>query len=159
MSSPLLGPSSPSLSASGHSYYVQDNAQKIMTLAGESVDMLRSVSNIFSDTIERAEGWLERLRFVGVLGVPTRSDDVLETTLPPLRQSSRTSRKLPSLNSIANGSSYNRYMATTVSSDEDLDIEDRDSDDESLQGPDQDQRMEFSTPSRRTRGDEAMELE
>ncbi|RUS14872.1 transcription factor Opi1-domain-containing protein [Endogone sp. FLAS-F59071] len=160
MSSPLLGPSSPSLSASGHSYHVQDNAQKIMTLAGESVDMLRSVSNIFSDTIERAEGWLERLRFVGVPGVPARSDDVLDTTLPPLRQLSRNSRKLPSLNSIANGNSYHRYMPTAVSSsDEDLEIDDRDSDDESLQGPDQDQRMEFSTPSRRTRGDEAMELE
>ncbi|RUS23244.1 transcription factor Opi1-domain-containing protein [Jimgerdemannia flammicorona] len=152
MSSPSLGPTSPALSATaGHPYHVQDNAQKILTLAGESVDMLRSVGHIFFDTIERAEGWLDRLRYVGVPGVPDRSARNDDTTLPPLRQSGRSSRTLPPLNSLAKGG-VPRFMTTTVSSDEDLEIEDRDSDDEATPS----QRMgEFAVPRRRVRKEEA----
>ncbi|KAI0793831.1 transcription factor Opi1-domain-containing protein [Fomes fomentarius] len=41
-------------------------AQKILTLATESLDMLRSVTGIFKDSLERADIWVERLRVVGL---------------------------------------------------------------------------------------------
>ncbi|KAH9921739.1 Opi1-domain-containing protein [Epithele typhae] len=41
-------------------------AQKIMTLATESLDMLRGVTAVFKDSLERADIWVERLRVVGL---------------------------------------------------------------------------------------------
>ncbi|KAI8891151.1 Opi1-domain-containing protein [Backusella circina FSU 941] len=45
---------------------------KLLTFGSESVEMIRSVSLVFSDTIDRAELWLSRLRVVGVAGAQTR---------------------------------------------------------------------------------------
>ncbi|KAI7905802.1 transcription factor Opi1-domain-containing protein [Cokeromyces recurvatus] len=47
---------------------VQETSIKLLNFGGESIEMIHSVSNVFSDTIERAELWLERLRVVGVAG-------------------------------------------------------------------------------------------
>ncbi|TDL24112.1 Opi1-domain-containing protein [Rickenella mellea] len=41
-------------------------AQKILTLATESLDMMRSVTGVFKESLDRAEGWIERLRIVGI---------------------------------------------------------------------------------------------
>ncbi|KAI0675989.1 transcription factor Opi1-domain-containing protein [Trametes maxima] len=41
-------------------------AQKILTLATESLDMLRGVTGVFKDSLERADIWVERLRVVGL---------------------------------------------------------------------------------------------
>ncbi|KAF8517892.1 transcription factor Opi1-domain-containing protein [Hysterangium stoloniferum] len=41
-------------------------AQRILTLATESLDMMRSVTNVFKESLERAETWVERLRVVGI---------------------------------------------------------------------------------------------
>ncbi|KAI0326995.1 Opi1-domain-containing protein [Cubamyces sp. BRFM 1775] len=41
-------------------------AQKILTLATESLDMLRSVTGVFKESLERADIWVERLRVVGL---------------------------------------------------------------------------------------------
>ncbi|RPD64490.1 Opi1-domain-containing protein [Lentinus tigrinus ALCF2SS1-7] len=41
-------------------------AQKILTLATESLDMLRSVTGVFKDSLDRADIWVERLRVVGL---------------------------------------------------------------------------------------------
>ncbi|BGP28549.1 transcriptional regulator opi1 [Rhodotorula toruloides] len=41
-------------------------ADRILTFAVESLDMLRSVTGIFGESVERAEAWIERLRVVGL---------------------------------------------------------------------------------------------
>ncbi|TFY61075.1 hypothetical protein EVJ58_g4733 [Rhodofomes roseus] len=41
-------------------------AQRIMTLATESLDMLRGVTAVVSESLERADAWVERLRVVGL---------------------------------------------------------------------------------------------
>ncbi|KAI9017873.1 transcription factor Opi1-domain-containing protein [Phycomyces nitens] len=60
---------------------VDETSIRLLNFGGESIEMLQSVSNVFSDTIERAELWLERLRVVGVAGVsrPEKSGDAMET--------------------------------------------------------------------------------
>jgi len=42
----------------------QDTAVRLLQFGGESVEMLNSVSGVFSDTIDRAELWLDRIRAV-----------------------------------------------------------------------------------------------
>ncbi|RUS29915.1 transcription factor Opi1-domain-containing protein [Jimgerdemannia flammicorona] len=149
-SSPLLGPS-----AGSNPYHVQDNARQILTLAGESVDMLRSVSAVFSDTIERAEGWIDRLRYVGVLGTPAgtpsgdnKEDEVEDlVTLPPLRRSSADEehqRKLPSLGSLVDAKDADRYTVTTMAL----------SDGEDEEWEDDAKRTEFNVQRRRSRRSE-----
>ncbi|GAA5846759.1 hypothetical protein JCM9279_004429 [Rhodotorula babjevae] len=44
----------------------EEAADRILTFALESLDMLRSVTGIFSESVERAETWIERLRIVGL---------------------------------------------------------------------------------------------
>ncbi|KAH9893274.1 transcription factor Opi1-domain-containing protein [Cubamyces lactineus] len=78
-------------------------AQKILTLATESLDMLRSVTGVFKESLERADIWVERLRVVGLqrqgqngangaevpMPVDPEHDPMLDfregTHLPPLR--------------------------------------------------------------------------
>ncbi|KAL1922045.1 uncharacterized protein VTP21DRAFT_10687 [Calcarisporiella thermophila] len=66
-SSPVLRPvSSTSPSNASHPIPPTEAAQRVLNLATESADTLRSIAGIFCDTIERADAWLERLRAVGV---------------------------------------------------------------------------------------------
>ncbi|GJN92099.1 hypothetical protein Rhopal_005128-T1 [Rhodotorula paludigena] len=44
----------------------EEAADRILTFAVESLDMLRSVTGIFGESVERAEAWIERLRVIGV---------------------------------------------------------------------------------------------
>jgi len=44
----------------------QAAAERTLTFAVESLDMLRGVLNIFNDSVERADAWVERLRLVGL---------------------------------------------------------------------------------------------
>ncbi|KAI0369775.1 Opi1-domain-containing protein [Pilatotrama ljubarskyi] len=70
-------------------------AQKILTLATESLDMLRGVTGVFKDSLERADIWVERLRVVGLqrqqnpnAEIDPENDPMLnfrDTHLPPLR--------------------------------------------------------------------------
>ncbi|ORZ15278.1 transcription factor Opi1-domain-containing protein [Absidia repens] len=46
--------------------HVKETSVKLLNFGGESVEMLDSVSTVFSDSIDRAEVWLDRLRVVGV---------------------------------------------------------------------------------------------
>ncbi|KAI9493702.1 transcription factor Opi1-domain-containing protein [Zychaea mexicana] len=59
--SPALGPHA----APAH---VHETSIKLLSFGDESIEMLNSVSSVFSDTIDRAELWLQRLRVVGVAG-------------------------------------------------------------------------------------------
>lgn len=46
--------------------HIHDTSMKLLNFGGESIEMIQSVALVFSDTIERAELWLNRLRVVGV---------------------------------------------------------------------------------------------
>lgn len=49
-------------------------AERILTFAVESLDMLRSVTAIFSESVDRADAWVERLRILGVQHRQQRSE-------------------------------------------------------------------------------------
>ncbi|CAG8524913.1 17289_t:CDS:2 [Acaulospora morrowiae] len=62
-----------------------DYARRLLSLATESLDMLRRVGGIFGETVERAEAWVERLRAVGVAsGGSSSMDDVQLDGMPPI---------------------------------------------------------------------------
>jgi len=63
MSSPQLGASG---ALSPPNTQTAEQAHRVLGLANESLDMLRSVANIFSETVDRADAWVERLRTIGV---------------------------------------------------------------------------------------------
>ena len=63
--------SSPALGPHGQPH-AQETSIKLLTFGDESIEMLRSVSGVFSDTIDRAELWIQRLRVVGVAGPSAR---------------------------------------------------------------------------------------
>ncbi|GAA6058508.1 hypothetical protein JCM10212_006947 [Sporobolomyces blumeae] len=44
----------------------EEAADRVLTFAVESLDMLRSVTNIFGESVEKAEAWIERLRIIGL---------------------------------------------------------------------------------------------
>lgn len=46
--------------------HVKETSIKLLNFGGESVEMLESVSDVFSDSIDRAEVWLDRLKIIGV---------------------------------------------------------------------------------------------
>ncbi|CEP18506.1 hypothetical protein [Parasitella parasitica] len=56
---------------------LHETSIKLLDFGGESIEMLKSVSLVFSDTINRAELWIKRLKVVGVsspaaaVGTPT----------------------------------------------------------------------------------------
>ncbi|CAG8758459.1 43547_t:CDS:2, partial [Gigaspora margarita] len=62
VSSPRLAPSN------AHHINQTDYARRLLSLANESLDMLRSVAGIFGETVGRAEAWVERLSSFGVTG-------------------------------------------------------------------------------------------
>lgn len=70
VTSPSLGPQS----NNNASPEVQDGSIKLLNFGSESVEMLQSVSNVFSDTIDRAELWLDRLHAVGMTRRSTPSN-------------------------------------------------------------------------------------
>ncbi|KAG0342957.1 hypothetical protein BG004_005532 [Podila humilis] len=43
-----------------------ERATKVLVLAHESSDMLKSVASIFKDSVDKAENWMDKLRYVGV---------------------------------------------------------------------------------------------
>ncbi|KAK7687693.1 hypothetical protein QCA50_008909 [Cerrena zonata] len=57
---------------------MQQAAQKILTLAVESLDMLRAVTAVFKESLDKADAWVERLRSVGI-----NRPDVDIPMLPP----------------------------------------------------------------------------
>ncbi|CAO3592674.1 unnamed protein product [Absidia cylindrospora] len=65
IASPTLGPH-----ASPH---VEETSVKLLNFGSESVEMLQSVSTVFSSTIDRADTWLDRLHSVGVTRRSTKS--------------------------------------------------------------------------------------
>ncbi|KAM5530817.1 hypothetical protein V8D89_015507 [Ganoderma adspersum] len=96
-------------------------AQKLLTLATESLDMLRGVTGVFKDSLDRADIWVERLRVVGLQrgqngNVEGDGDsEMLNTHLPPLLPRDQRGGHTPSsplspyppLSPTSPGSGYN----------------------------------------------------
>ncbi|KAF9464914.1 transcription factor Opi1-domain-containing protein [Collybia nuda] len=62
-------------------------AQRILTLATESLDMMRGVTGVMKDSLDRAEAWVSRLRTVGIQrGGGQEAEDL---PLPPPGRHSR----------------------------------------------------------------------
>ncbi|KAJ8660215.1 hypothetical protein O0I10_004075 [Lichtheimia ornata] len=66
--SPLLTPTNEGLPQ-------EQTAIRLLTFGQESVDMLQSVSVVFSDTVDRAELWLDKLRSVRGTNNPQACDN------------------------------------------------------------------------------------
>ncbi|KAI1314688.1 hypothetical protein EDD11_001857 [Mortierella claussenii] len=43
-----------------------ERATRVLVLANESSDMLKSVATIFKDSVDKAENWMDKLRYVGM---------------------------------------------------------------------------------------------
>ncbi|CAG8606984.1 129_t:CDS:2 [Acaulospora colombiana] len=65
--SPLSSPQLDPINAH-QNHQTADYARRLLSLATESLDMLRRVGGIFGDTVERAEAWVERLRSIPPVG-------------------------------------------------------------------------------------------
>lgn len=128
-SSPLLTPTSSSLN-SPTILTPTEHANRVLTLANESMTMLQNVGDIFKDTVDRAEGWLQA---VG-MNHSERDDSVLSggplphfALLPPPgpRSFSSSDHSVPglSLNSSKTENSHNfqgRNPVQEHSSDSDV---------------------------------------
>lgn len=82
--SPMLGPRKVSMDAK------QDEAAiRLLSFGQESVEMLQSVSTVFSDTVDRAELWIDRLKMVPGMNKTNQNDPLTlngeSVRLPPIR--------------------------------------------------------------------------
>ncbi|KAF9346724.1 hypothetical protein BGX34_003690 [Mortierella sp. NVP85] len=81
LASPSLGPQSDrtpeQLAALGET---SSRATKVLSFANESSDMLRSVAFIFKDSVDKAENWMDKLRYVGMN--PQNNTDGLPSWAP-----------------------------------------------------------------------------
>jgi hypothetical protein len=76
----MLSPST----SSGTSTPTQDEAAiKLLSFGQESVEMLQSVTTVFSDTVDRAELWIDRLKMMPGINQHQRPDESIR--LPPIR--------------------------------------------------------------------------
>ncbi|CEG73770.1 hypothetical protein RMATCC62417_09086 [Rhizopus microsporus] len=88
--SPMLLPtstlSSPGPGTPDHNKQ-EEAAIKLLTFGQESIEMLNSVETIFSDTVDRAELWIDRLKMVpGINSSSTTTTEIPEDVkLPPIR--------------------------------------------------------------------------
>ncbi|KXN86220.1 Transcriptional repressor OPI1 [Leucoagaricus sp. SymC.cos] len=66
-------------------------AQRILTLATESLDMMRNVTGVVKDSLDRADAWVNRLRMVGVQrgGQDSTNDESLNEEFGPPRVGSQ----------------------------------------------------------------------
>ncbi|KAL7412366.1 transcription factor Opi1-domain-containing protein [Mrakia frigida] len=61
----------------------KEAAGRVLTLAVESLDMLQGVAQVFGESLERAESWIERLRVLGLQRQQARRDPQPPLALPP----------------------------------------------------------------------------
>ncbi|KDQ19069.1 hypothetical protein BOTBODRAFT_28564 [Botryobasidium botryosum FD-172 SS1] len=62
-------------------------AQRVLTLATESLDTMRSVTGVFKDSLDRAEAWVERLRMVGIQRQQSQTQDAKQGNPHPISPS------------------------------------------------------------------------
>ncbi|KAF9114764.1 hypothetical protein BGX27_009885 [Mortierella sp. AM989] len=66
MGSPSMGPVDRSQEDIVALNETSERATRVLVLANESSDMLRSVASIFKDSVDKAENWMDKLRYVGM---------------------------------------------------------------------------------------------
>ncbi|KAF9316878.1 hypothetical protein BG003_001469 [Podila horticola] len=66
LGSPSLGPSDRRPEDVAALNETSERATKVLVLAHESSDMLKSVASIFKDSVDKAENWMDKLRYVGM---------------------------------------------------------------------------------------------
>ncbi|KAF9345939.1 hypothetical protein BGX26_002588 [Mortierella sp. AD094] len=66
MGSPSLGPVDRSPEDVIALNETSERATRVLVFANESSDMLRSVASIFKDSVDKAENWMDKLRYVGM---------------------------------------------------------------------------------------------
>ncbi|KAF9913922.1 hypothetical protein BX616_009300 [Lobosporangium transversale] len=70
--SPSLGPIDRSPDEIAALNETSERATRVLVFANESSDMLKSVAGIFKDSVDKAENWMDKLRYVGM--TPQNSD-------------------------------------------------------------------------------------
>lgn len=89
-------------------------AQRILTLATESLDMMRGVTGIVKDSLDRAETWVGRLRVVGLQSSSDVSEDVDSTF--EVREKEEGGYDTPS--SISTNSLHSTTLSTSTTTSE-----------------------------------------
>jgi hypothetical protein len=86
-------------------------AQRVMTLATESLDMMRGVTGVVKDSLDRAEVWVDRLRVVGLQRGQQDTDESMG--LPPPESISGSSQQngIPGTPALTSGSGSPRSLS------------------------------------------------
>jgi len=107
------GISSPVTPSTQPTSITKEAAERVLTFAVESLDMLRGLTQIFGDSVERAEAWVERLRIVGLNQRERQARDEIET---------RAIEQAPNPWTDGSGNSI-RHRQTMASNDQDEEME------------------------------------
>ncbi|KAI0255697.1 transcription factor Opi1-domain-containing protein [Lactifluus subvellereus] len=68
-----------------HAISAKQAAQRILALATESLDMMRGVTGVVKDSLDRADAWVERLRVIGLQrSAATGPDTISGDAMPSL---------------------------------------------------------------------------
>lgn len=63
----------------------EETAIRLLNFGQESIDMLNSISTVFSDSVDRAELWIDKLRLRPVDHSNNSMDDDQHIKLPPIQ--------------------------------------------------------------------------
>ncbi|KAI5124258.1 hypothetical protein M0805_005107 [Coniferiporia weirii] len=74
-------------------------AQRVLTLATESLDMMRSVTGVFKESLDRADTWVDRLRIIGIQR--QQNPDSYPDDFPPPPHSRESTTDSPSTSTIS----------------------------------------------------------
>ncbi|KAL5633221.1 hypothetical protein ACGC1H_003652 [Rhizoctonia solani] len=84
-------------------------AHRVMTLATESLDMMRGVTGVVKDSLDRAEVWVDRLRVVGLQRGEQDTDEPMGPPPPP--ESSSHQNGIPGTPALTSGSGSPRSLS------------------------------------------------
>ncbi|KAG9125802.1 hypothetical protein FRC07_006148 [Ceratobasidium sp. 392] len=87
-------------------------AQRVMTLATESLDMMRGVTGVVKDSLDRAEVWVDRLRVVGLQRGEQGVDE--PTGAPDSISSSSNQTGIPGTPALTSGSGSPRSLSMVM---------------------------------------------
>ncbi|CAE7138933.1 unnamed protein product [Rhizoctonia solani] len=87
-------------------------AHRVMTLATESLDMMRGVTGVVKDSLDRAEVWVDRLRVVGLQRGEQDTDEFMGPPPPPGSSSGSSHQNgIPGTPALTSGSGSPRSLS------------------------------------------------
>ncbi|KAH8111063.1 Opi1-domain-containing protein [Phellopilus nigrolimitatus] len=89
-------------------------AQRLLTLATESLDMMRSVTSVFKESLDRADTWVDRLRVIGIQR--QQNPDASVDSLPPLHHSHHARSESLSYSASSNSTGLSGSTTATFTS-------------------------------------------